>query len=163
MTVETLGIDIGGVIIDRANEYSDTSFFGEKYLDSYAVRQSFGVIAQLVADRFGGRVYLVSKCGAATEKKTKKWLQHNQFFAKTGVRPEHVRFCRKRIDKAAICVELGVTHFVDDRLEVLSYLTTVPHRFLFQPNMEEVWKHGEHLPYVTQVISWHEIKKILLS
>ena len=36
-----------------------------------------------------------------------------------------------RGDKAPLCAELGVTHFVDDRLDVLATLTTVEYRFLF--------------------------------
>ena len=34
---EKLGVDIGGVIIDRANDRTDTSFFGGNYLETTAV------------------------------------------------------------------------------------------------------------------------------
>ena len=39
----------------------------------------------------------------------------------------------ERRDKAPICERLGITHFVDDRLDVLAYMETVEHRYLLGP------------------------------
>jgi len=50
----------------------------------------------------------------------------------------------------------GITHFVDDRLEVLGYLTTVGVRYLFQARSDEV-KRSLFLGSVRQVNSWQEI------
>ena len=50
------------------------------------------------------------------------------------MRQKHVHFCNERSEKEAICRELGVTHFIDDHLEVLLYLKSVPYRFLFAPD-----------------------------
>lgn len=153
----TLGIDVGGVIIDRVEDGSDTSFFGGRYLETPQVPDAIATIAALVKGRFEGRAFVVSKCGAATEKKTREWLAHNGFHEATGIGPEAIRFCRKREQKAPICVEFGITHFVDDRLEVLSCLTSVPNRFLFRPFEEEVEANRSHLAGVTRVESWAEL------
>src|SRR5580658_8061533 len=81
-----------------------------------------------------GRVWLVSKCGPDVQARTERWLAHQQFFEITGIDPSHVRFCLRRADKATHCSELGITHFVDDRPEVLAHLVgVVPHLFLFGP------------------------------
>ena len=40
MQKEVLGVDIGGVIIDRINDWTDTSFFGENYLRVYGLLQA---------------------------------------------------------------------------------------------------------------------------
>jgi hypothetical protein len=68
-----------------------------------------------------------------------------------------MHFCRARADKAPICKSLGVTHFVDDRLEVLGYLSSVPVRYLFQPDAKEMARHAAHLAHVRVMESWREI------
>src|SRR5262245_58500091 len=103
MITEALGVDVGGVIIDRVNDALDTSFFGDNYLKTTAVEGAFDALRTLNAERFPGRVYLVSKCGARTEARTMAWLAHHGFHDYTGILAEHVRFCRKRPEKAGIC------------------------------------------------------------
>ena len=163
MRKEVLGIDIGGVIIDRVkNDGTDTSFFTDNYLNTSAVLGAFDAINSLVAEKFKGNVHLVSKCGATVEAKTLHWLQHQRFYEIALVLPDHVHFCRERHQKAGICEGLGITHFIDDRLEVLSYLTSVENRFLFQPSPNEIRRYAQHLPRVYRVESWEEVTRALL-
>lgn len=150
-----VGVDIGGVIISPTDENSDTSFFSKNYLKTPAFEGAFESIRQLVAA--GCVVHLVSKCGESVEGKSRKWLATHQFYEITGVSPEAVHFCRERAGKAAICVNIGATYFVDDRLEVLSYLETVPHRYLFCPREKEVRQFRSFLPSVHRVSSWSEV------
>ncbi|HVY84642.1 MAG TPA: hypothetical protein VG943_05890, partial [Caulobacterales bacterium] len=63
MPDEVLGIDIGGVIIRRFGDRSDTSF-QKDFLKTPAVEGALETIRHLVDRRFGPRVHLVSKCGA---------------------------------------------------------------------------------------------------
>lgn len=154
---QVLGIDIGGVIIDRVNDETDTSFFGENYLKTTAVPGAFIAIAELVKTRFGKNVFLVSKCGAKIKERSWEWLNYHQFFEITGIPQAHLHFCKKRHEKAEICRKLNITHFIDDRLEVLSYLDTVSHRFLFRPNDAEVSKFAHVLHRVQRVESWNEL------
>lgn len=154
-----LGVDIGGVIISRSNDKSDTSFFGGNFLNSVAVDRVFESIARCVDA--GYNTYLVSKCGEEVQRKTLLWLSHHNFYDCTGVSPNSVRFCRTRPEKAQICDELGVTHFVDDRLEVLSYLTNVANLYLFDGQPKEMRKFAEMLPKVHQTNSWSELSDML--
>ena len=78
MEKRVLGVDIGGVIIDKANDNTDTSLFGNNYLNTTAVKDAFMSLKELNI-RFGGEVCIVSKCGSNTERKTKEWLQHHDF------------------------------------------------------------------------------------
>lgn len=128
-----LGVDIGGVLIDRVADGSDTSFFSDNFLETPEVPGSFEALRVLGAGVFGSRIHLVSKCGPKIEARTRQWLDHTDFHVRAGVPPEHVHFCRERKHKASICARLGVTHFVDDRLDVLEYLETVGRKYLFQP------------------------------
>ncbi|MEU5933334.1 hypothetical protein [Micromonospora sp. NPDC047187] len=154
-----LGVDIGGVIIEPADDDADTSFFGAHYLRTPAVVGAFDALAAL-GPAFD-EVHLVSKCGEATERRTREWLAHHDFPARTGVPVERVHFCRTRPDKAPIARRLDLTHFVDDKLEVLGYLASVPHRFLFRPRKAEVAAHAALLPHVRRVESWSELTSLL--
>jgi hypothetical protein len=69
---------------------------------------------------------------------------------------------RTREAKAPVAANLGLTHFVDDRLEVLGYLTTVKHRFLFRPRDGEVAAHRDRLAAVRRVETWPELVTALL-
>jgi hypothetical protein len=163
MKVETLGVDIGGVLIAKARSEADTSFFSDQFLETPVIAGAFETIRRLSRERFCQSVHLVSKCGPRTQAKTKLWLAHHRFEEITGVPGGHAHFCRERADKAPICERLGITHFIDDRLEVLGYLTSVARRYLFMPEDGEMRRHAQHLHRVIVVHSWAEIAADLLG
>jgi hypothetical protein len=136
---QRLGIDIGRVIIEGDRPGGDTNFIGggiDDVLATPAIDGAFEAITRLTA-RLGGQVWLGSKCGKRMEEKTRIWLAHSRFFEVTGISAEHVRFCRERPQKRDHAAELGLTHFVDDRADVLEHLRgLVPHLFLFGPQRE---------------------------
>jgi hypothetical protein len=141
-----LGVDFGRVIHGGAAESgpADTAFLDgdlEQALRSPATVGAFEALPRLVA-LFDGRVWVISKCGERVQRRTLRWLDHHDFYARTGVSPGHVRFCRERADKAIHCAELGITHMVDDRLDVHGALRgLVPHLYLFgpQPDLFPGW------------------------
>ncbi len=152
-----LGIDIGRVLIspDSPNGRADTSFIGgsmQAALATPAYDGMFEAVPQLV-QLFKGQVWLVSKCGPKVQEKTKLWLKHHAFFSKTGVPSQNLRFCLERPQKAIHCEELGITHFIDDRMDVLVHLKNlVPNRYLFGPQ-----KANTVIPHdVTPVLTWAE-------
>jgi len=157
-----LGIDIGGVLIERTDDSDDTSFWGKNFLETPEVDGSMAAIAALRKERFGEAVYLVSKSGEDTERRAREWLVHNGFYERTGVSPDNVHFCRKRHEKAPICADLRITHFVDDRLEVLSYLEDVPHRYLLHADEAEVGEYSDVLDQVERVMSWSDALTAIL-
>jgi hypothetical protein len=162
MIKDVLGVDIGGVLIDRVADGTDTSFFSARFLETPAVTDGFATLARL-GRRFGDGIHLVSKCGAATQEKTRRWLAHHRFTEITGVPMEHVHFCLTREAKAPICERLGVTCFVDDRYNVLSFMKTVPQRYLFQPRDHDREQARREAPeWVRVVDSWAEIAEDLL-
>ncbi|MEV4478158.1 hypothetical protein [Micromonospora coxensis] len=150
-----LGVDVGGVIIELSDGDDDTSFFGPAYLRTPPVDGVVEALAAVVP--LFDEVHVVSKCAEPTERRTRHWLAHHGFHARTGIGPERLHFCRTRPEKGPIAARLGLTHFVDDRLEVLGHLDTVPHRYLFRPRPDEVEAYREHLPGVRRVQSWPEL------
>jgi len=126
-----LGVDIGGVIVDRVAEGSDTSFFGGRPMETPAVAGAIDCLGTLTGGAFAGRVHLVSKAGPKTADTTRRWLEHVDLFTRTGIARSNVHFVRERVEKAPICDTLSVTHFIDDRIDVLGHLSGVPFRYLF--------------------------------
>ena len=162
--MDILGVDIGGVIIGQGNDSNDTSFFSDNFLATPAMPGVFAELARLVDTKFGDQVYLVSKCRKRVQDRSLAWLQHRRFFELTGISPDNVRFCRKRPRKAAIARKLRLTHFVDDRLEVLGYLdTVVENLYLFRPKPDEIQRHRQHLPRVRIVQSWTDLSTAILG
>jgi hypothetical protein len=150
-----VGLDIGRVLIAPGSGPEDTAFFGEDLEQALATPPfpgMFDAVPQLV-ERFAARVWLVSKCGRRIETRTRQWLEFHRFHDRTGIDPAHVLFCRKRPDKAGICRELRLTHFVDDRPDVLEHMRgVVPNLFLFGLQAQPAeWD------WLTKVENWAEV------
>ncbi|MGW7683619.1 hypothetical protein ACWGID_22975 [Kribbella sp. NPDC054772] len=132
--MKRLGIDIGRVIIDGSSGPGDTAFFSgdtAAMLRTPAVPGAFEAIARLVP--LFDEAWLVSKCGPRIQQRSLEWLRHHRFFERTGVPAGNVRFCLRRPEKAVHCAELGITHFVDDKADVIAAISAVvPHRYLFR-------------------------------
>lgn len=153
----TLGLDIGGVIIQIVGRGEDTSFDAFDPLSTPAVEGAVQGIRQLVEGRFGERTYLVSKCGPAMEALTLRWLDNIDFFQASGIAPAQVHFCRERREKAGIAAGLGITHFVDDRLDVLRAMSAVDNRFLFNPRPEDLSALNADDSRITVASSWRDL------
>jgi len=156
-----LGIDIGRVIIaPSTTDDEDTSFFGgtiEHVLATPACEGVYEVLPELVR-RFEGRVWLVSKARQRVQEKTRAWLSHQRFFERTSIPADHLRFCLERADKATHCRELCITHFIDDRPDVLQHMSgIVEHRYLFGP------QHDATPAGLTHVESWLSVVQVLFS
>jgi carboxypeptidase C (cathepsin A) len=158
-----LGVDIGNVIINhRLTDPEDKTLHKERYSTIPATKGAFVALKKL-NDYFAGEVYLISKCTEWAQEKILAWLLDNDFYSKTGISENNVRFVRERHEKDAVCQSLGITHFIDDRLEVLSHMTaSTPYLFLFQPDPVEVERFRQFLPRVAVVVGWDSvIDKIL--
>jgi hypothetical protein len=155
---ELLGVDVGGVLVDRIKaDGSDTSFFSDRFLETPAVAGAFDTVARLGRERFGQRICIVSKCGPRTEERTRLWLAHHGLLDVLGLDEQALHFCRKRPDKAPICKRLGVTHFIDDRMDVLVHLTSVRYKILFGPQEAGVNARG-----AIRAETWRDVASRLL-
>jgi hypothetical protein len=141
-------------------EGSDTSFFGDRPLDTPSVPGALDAVHQLV-ELFEYRVHIVSKAGPKISELTRRWLGSNGVIGRDGIPPGNVHFVRKRPDKDPVCERLGITHFVDDRLDVLAHLGSVDHRYLFTGGL------GDHEPpeqvpqWATAIDSWPRLASLL--
>jgi hypothetical protein len=147
-----LGIDIGNTIVD--SNLSPHQPFPD------ALR----VIKRLVAERFRPeRTFIVSKVNEEQKLRAMDWLAKTGFHEITGIPENHVEFCAERSDKAPICQRLSITHFIDDRPEVLSHMGTVQNRILFRAIEEDFEFFKARLEGVVRVSSWAEVERLLLT
>lgn len=156
MKNRALGVDIGNVIIE--NRLNDKEQLDEKgYAELPVVDGSLEALKKLFLE-FSGNVFLISKCTEWAQEQILSWLDTHDFYNKTGVNRDNIYFVRARHEKDAICKKLGITHFIDDRLEVLSHMIeTVPNLILFQPDQDEINKFSQFLPKVIRVENWSEV------
>lgn len=123
-----LGLDIGRVILRQDTDLHERLDFNKMvYLPD-----ALEVIPQLVRHPNISDVYLISKCGPVVEEGTKDFFKRTNFYKQTGIVEKNVFFCRKREDKAPIAASIGITHFVDDREDVLRFMNSVMHKYLFR-------------------------------
>lgn len=153
------GVDIGDVIVANSVEKLEIGEpeFEEWFLSRGEVPGAIASVAELARSPFEGRVHVISKRRPETNELTLEWLRRRGFFTQVGIPESHVHFCRRREEKHPICQAHGVTHFVDNRLEVLSYLETVSYRFLLNAQEEEMDTFRHALPQVVRVANWNEI------
>ena len=163
-TKQTLGVDIGNVIINhRLAKTDDETFYEEQYSTIPSTEGVFESLKKL-NEFFNGEVYLISKCTEWAEEKILAWFVDNDFYTQTGIKSENVYFVRKRDEKDLLCQKLEITHFIDDRLEVLSYMVeSTPNLYLFQPDETELKEFEKYLPKVTVVNGWDEILEIIIK
>jgi hypothetical protein len=159
---EILGIDVGRVLISPGDETRpDTSFIGCSPQDALLTppyEGMFDVVPPLV-EKFRARVWIISKCGPRIQQRTRDWFRHHRFFERTGIDPANVRFCLQRPQKAIHCAELGITHFIDDRSDVLEAMRDiVPNLFLFGPQKKRSRESSPFIPAET----WRRVAEILL-
>ncbi len=157
-----LGVDFGRVIhgAAAADGLQDTVFLDGSFEDalaSPATAGAFDVLPRLV-DAFGGRVWVISKCGPRIQERTLAWLDHHDFHGRTGVPRGNVRFCRKRADKAGHCAQLRITHMVDDRIDVHRALVDrVPCRYLFGQ------QKGSAPEWVRHTVTWADVEDAVIA
>ena len=126
---QVLGLDVGGVLVDRAFHDSDTSFFGSRPMDTPGVK-GFLEGVQRLAELFHERIFIVSKAGPRVEELTRRWLSERG--VSLVIPDERVIFVRHRSEKAEHCSIHGMSFFIDDRLDVLSSLPdTVRYKIWF--------------------------------
>ena len=155
-----IGIDFGGVIVKHRTRISgeDTPLLtpGDATLVNPGV---FEAVRNLV-ESCNGNVWIVSKAGASMQAATLAWLDSVDFYCRTGLLPQHVKFCTQREQKAVICTDLGISHFIDDKVHVMQILrNTVPHLYMFGERSSKQFCP----PWATFRQSWTEVAASILN
>ena len=158
-----LAIDLGNVIIDHKSFGTTPEYvLSGDYRAIPEVPDSISVISQLAHGPFHSRVHVMYNASTVANEKIQEWLRHHEFSSRTGISSEKIHRSEHGRDKSALCLCHNVTHFIDDRLEVLGMLVkTVNNLFLLNAHEEEVSAFRRHLPYVIKLSTWLEIERAL--
>ena len=161
---ECLGVDLGNVIIDHVGFGTTSEFFRNgDYNVIPPVPEVFDVLRELHGKRFGDNMFVVYNATDIADQKIISWLEAHDFFNRTGIPKLQMKRTRNGRNKWSVCELYKITHFVDDRLEVLSHLVgKVDNLYLFRPQAHEVEQFQEFLPHVTQVQTWREILRLMI-
>lgn len=152
---EILGVDYGGVICSL--ERSQGVF--------HPLEGAFAALRRLREERFG-KVVVISRIeNMSLRGRIIAWFHRNNFWRATGIVYPDLHFCVERHEKSHICRQLGVTHFIDDRSEVLEHLmnTGIANLYLFQGRANELAARAHILNRFAHVSSWQEVAEKLLA
>jgi hypothetical protein len=153
-----VGVDFGGVIVKSRTTGEDTSL---RTNEGEEVAQD-GVFAAIteINSICDGQLWIVSKAGPRMQARTRAWLEAVDFFSRTGLDADHLRFCVERHEKEPICRELKISHFVDDRVHIMQILRhTVPTLYLFADETQR----KSCPPWATLVSDWAQLVEFLRS
>ncbi|MEX0917435.1 MAG: hypothetical protein WDZ90_02855 [Candidatus Paceibacterota bacterium] len=163
--IDSLGVDLGNVIIDHNGFGTTPEFFQSgDYNIIPPVSGVFDALSQLSKERFGGNIFVAYNATDVADQKITSWLEAHDFFQKTSVSRYRVRRTQNVRNKLSLCGFYKATHFIDDRLEVMSHLIgKVENLYLLRPQESEVEQYRCFLPYVVRVQTWQEILRLMLT
>ncbi len=142
-----LALDFGGVLFHP--------------LLGYPMEGAIQTVKKIVESKVYAQIYIISK-PAITSKFSHFWMSANDFWSKTGLDENNLRYVKSWQEKAILSKELGVTHFVDNRIGVLHHMHSVRHLFLFRPAWWEL-KTNADLNRVTIAKDWSMLGRLLLE
>lgn len=168
-----LGLDVGGVLLDRVSDKTDTSFLGTRPMETPIVNGSLVAVQQLV-EHFDQRVHIISKAGPQVAGLTTQWLTMHGYieehFSSNGFETDGLRiprtnlhYVRSRGEKDPVAHDLGISHFVDDRLDVLNNMTSVAHRYLFTGGLGQHPAPADVPPEIAVVDDWETLTTMILD
>lgn len=150
-----IGIDINGVLSDnKVPDYQTRDY------SIFSVMKDAVKIVRKMVDAYGAdNIYIISRVRThQLSMVTGVWLEYHGILKKTGIPLENVFICYKLKDKAELAAKLELTHFIDDRLEVLDYFSKKINLIAFQPTKYAIKKYPDTAARSVVVNSWSEVE-----
>lgn len=121
--IEILAINVNTLIDRKDNLPIPEMFRRHDYLKISETKDSFKVLRELSEKRFGeARVFLVFECERDICGKILKWLSTRNIHSRAKIKRGRIRRCQNVSRLAKTCMNLGVTHLIDDNLELFTRL-----------------------------------------
>jgi hypothetical protein len=111
----------------------------------------------------GITVHIISKVNERQKKEVENWMLSEGFFEETGVPSANLHFCEHRNQKGQIAINLGITHHIDDRPEVMMHMPEEVCKYLFNPEPSEVVKFFNQMQNTMIVNDWEEVVDEIFS
>lgn len=116
---------------------------------------------RLVHSGIFGSVFVVSQASWIGERIELGTLRLNSFCRRTEISRGNVKICRRHEQKRDLCAELGITDFVDDRLDVLCSLDSVARRYRMGARSRDTTSEIDTKENIVFVNSWLELLREL--
>lgn len=164
--VKRWGVDIGNVLIENfAKDIKDESKVTWENISKNG-RLIPGAIEGLkfLIEKVGAdNVWIISKVSPIQQKVIEMVFENLNICEKTGLLPDHIRFCLERKDKAPIIKELGLEGHIDDRGEVMESLQGfLPCPIWFNPSKKDYMEWNKYVSsQVLMVPNWDNICGII--
>ena len=153
---DVLAIDLSGCLVKKSN------FTNTLYAHTKPIEDAFETI-KLCQDWFDD-IYIVVKTASDNVTKMVEWLDKQNFWLFSGVTSLHCVFCISPEAKAEICKLLGVTHMIDDTIDILNKAKTVKYRYLFENSNFKTSLIGDEKNYIISTSSWPDtFEKIITT
>lgn len=153
-----IGIDINGVLANNKLSHITT----RDYSIFSVMKNAINVIKRLVKHYGAENIYIVSRVQShQLSFITGVWMETHNFLQKTNIPLENVKICTRLKDKSRIAEKLNITHFIDDRPEVLSYFSKNTILIAYQSPKNEIEKYPDVASRAIIVNSWNEVAKYL--
>ena len=157
-----LGVDLGNVIIDHFAFGTTRKFLiSGDYCKIKPVENSIECIKDLARISFD-KVIIIYNATDFAYSKIQNWLSH--WDLTEDINNSSIQIVRSSLgrDKSFDCKRLNVTHFVDDRLEVILKLRNeVKNLYLFRPQDQEVMNNKTQEVFWEKANCWVDLKKML--
>lgn len=114
-TKERIALDVGGVLVDTRSRASDAG--ADHAADAEFMEGAFDAVRRL-AERYD--LYIISFCGATTERHTRARLREAGFDEFIPAHQWH--FTRDRRDKPDVMERYHITTLVDDRRDIVQHV-----------------------------------------
>lgn len=165
--VKRWGVDFGNVLVKNFKiKFDDPNeeITWEKVADQGELITGSLEGLKTLIDRVGAdNVWIVSKVNDVQRKVAELIIKNLQICEKTGLLPDHIKFCLKRKDKAPIIKELKLDGHIDDRGEVIESLQSfLPCPIWFNPEQADMLEWDDHVSMkILMVHNWDAIMVLL--
>lgn len=153
-----IGIDINGVLANNKRAHIKT----HDYSVFSVMEDAIDIVREIVNLHGAENVYIISRVKShQLSFITGIWMETHNFLRETNVLLDNVYICSLLRDKAKIAKKLRLTHFIDNRPEVLNHFPKNIVIIAFQPEDKEMKKYPNVLSRAKVANSWKEVGKYL--
>ena len=154
-----LGIDFGNVIIDHLGFGTTEDYFHHgDYNLIPPVENALECLAELNRTGLFKNITVVYNATGVADMKISNWLIAHRFCEITGIPAANIFRSTHGRNKLIYCQQHGITHFVDDRMEVLNpMIGIIPFLFLLNGQAQEIAGYQTELNKLNVADSWSTI------
>lgn len=156
-----VGIDFGNTLTtDRSSITCNYLESKPRITSNYVEFPNAIRVTKRLVDDPDTKVYIISKVNIEQHRRVIEWIDHNNFYERVGISASDVFFCKERYEKGGIAKDLGITHHIDDRPEVMIYMDDQIAKYLYCPVPMDVVKFFNQLINTKIVNNWLEIERV---